>query len=163
MNVLKWVSTRINPRSPQILGVMVMATSVLGLALGGGTIALAVDRPMSYVMDATGDSSFGSLNARAEAMATDLINRAFAANPSLTTVSLSISADRFGNILPLFFVRVSREQWQRQARVQAWAKYPSNASILLGFEKLSPAATASAFQDPSPRAFNPNSEPNFYN
>jgi hypothetical protein len=133
------------------------------------SIASATDQSFSYVVDATTDQNFLALVRRAEMTAVDLINRAFG-DPNTTEVSLTIGADRFGQITPLLTIRISRSQWQSQPTIRAWAKYPPNAAVLLGFRKLNPgynstpaSVSVSSYPSITPTSSNPNSEPNFYN
>jgi hypothetical protein len=131
-------------------------------------LAEASTQEMTYVIDSSDNPSFAALMQQAEGITADSIRQAFAADLSVTEVSVKIAADRNGNLSPLLVIKVSRADWQTQPNVQAWAHYLGDASVLLGYRQGQGSGSAIASSPSytpavSSGSFNSNSEPNFYN
>ncbi len=116
-----------------ILSASLLATVVLGLSSVSPT--LAATRRFSQQIQ--GDSSFERMIQQAETIAEETANQAFG-DPNTTEVVVNIVAEQAGQIAPILFLNVSRENWQRQQSIQVWAKYPGGVKRLLGFERPSP-------------------------
>ncbi len=116
-----------------MLSASLIATVVLGLSSISPTLAAT----RRFSQQIKGDSSFERMIQQAEAIAEETANQAFG-DPNTTEVVVNIAAEQAGQIAPILFLNVSREDWQRQQSIQVWAKYPGGAKRLLGFERPSP-------------------------
>ena len=121
------------------LSASLIATIVLGLSqISPG---LAATRRFSQQIQS--DSSFERMIQQAETIAQETANQAFS-DPDTTEIVVNIAAEQAGQIAPILFLNVTRENWQRQQSIQLWAKYPGGVKRLLGFERplpLQPGAT----------------------
>lgn len=100
-----------------------------------GTPASAETRSYVSRIEATGQG-YDRVVDQAEAAATRVINQAFAQNPALTQVSVTITGRRDGQEVPVLTTRVSRANWQRSPRAESWARYSGDsAKVLLGYEQ----------------------------
>jgi hypothetical protein len=115
------------------LSASLIATAILGLSSISPTLAAT----RRFSQQIKGDSSFERMIQQAEAIAQETANQAFN-DPNTTEVVVNIAAEQEGQIAPILFLNVSREDWQRQQSIQVWAKYPGGVKRLLGFERPSP-------------------------
>ncbi|MEG5065000.1 hypothetical protein QUB33_15390 [Microcoleus sp. B3-A4] len=97
------------------------------------SIALAETKERYLTLDADGSQSFASLVQQAEDLAKESIAREFQENPALTEVTIIITADRSRQRVPVLRSRVSRRDWQKDARIEQWTRYFADAKLLLGF------------------------------
>ncbi|MEG4007767.1 hypothetical protein QUA41_19195 [Microcoleus sp. Pol11C1] len=97
------------------------------------SIALAETKERYLTLDSDGSQSFASLVQQAEDLAKESIAREFEANPALTEVTIIITADRSRQRVPVLRSRVSRRDWQKDARIEQWTRYFADAQLLLGF------------------------------
>lgn len=144
---------------------LLLVTSVLL-----GTIAPRVEaktRLVAYQLDviSNGLVTFESLQQRAESIAQDSANQSFS-DPQISEVKINISGEQQGQIIPVLFLSVTRENWMRQPNVTVWAKQPGGAKTLLGFDR----SIQKPYLQPNTTATPPTSvgdqftdrEPNFY-
>ena len=87
------------------------------------------------VIDASTSQTLSALNQQAQAQAQALVEETFRQNPNLSTVQITVSAERNDQAIPLFSLSVSRSDWLRQPQVQQWAQYFGNSRVLLGFNQ----------------------------
>lgn len=130
----------------------------------GAIAAPASAEPRKIVtLSSQGNQTFASLTQQAEALARTAVEQAFAQSHSLTEVSITIVGEHNGQEIPLLYSRVSRSNWQKKPKIQAWTRYASNSATLLGFSKPKvpkPVATKPVFDQVA--ASMSDIEPNFY-
>ncbi|UNU23727.1 hypothetical protein [Microcoleus vaginatus] len=97
------------------------------------SIALAETKERYLTLDSDGSQSFASLVQQAEDLAKESIAREFQENAALTEVTIIITADRRRQRVPVLRSRVSRHDWQKDARIEQWTRYFADAQLLLGF------------------------------
>ncbi|MEG4010902.1 MULTISPECIES: hypothetical protein [unclassified Microcoleus] len=130
------------------------------------SIALAETKERYLTLDSDGSQSFASLVQQAEDLAKESIAREFQENPALTEVTVIITADRSRQRVPVLRSRVSRRDWQKDARIEQWTRYFGDAQLLLGFRdgNTSPANSGSsqAIDVPAPsRSASRQNDPGF--
>ncbi|MEG4170313.1 MULTISPECIES: hypothetical protein [unclassified Microcoleus] len=110
------------------------------------SIGLAETKERYVTLDSDGSQSFASLVQQAEDLAKESIAREFQENPALTEVTIIITADRSRQRVPVLRSRVSRHDWQQDARIEQWTRYFADAQLLLGFRdgNISPANSGSS-------------------
>lgn len=114
-----------------------LITSVLG-----ATIVPRVEAKMrlvAYQFDVISEGlmTFESLQQKAESIAQNSANQSFS-DPQISEVKINISGEQQGQIIPVLFLSVTRENWTRQPSVTVWAKQPGGAKTLLGFDRSIP-------------------------
>ncbi|MEG4072041.1 hypothetical protein QUA30_05035 [Microcoleus sp. Pol14C2] len=97
------------------------------------SVSLAETKESHFTLDSDGSQSFASLVQQAEDLAKESIAREFQENPALTEVTVIITADRSRQRVPVLRSRVSRHDWQKDARIEQWTRYFADAQLLLGF------------------------------
>src|SRR6476661_752876 len=97
------------------------------------SIGLAATKEPYLTLETNGTQAFASLVQQAEDLAKDYIAREFQENPALTEVTVIITADRSRQRVPVLRSRVSRHDWQQDARIEQWTRYFADAQLLLGF------------------------------
>jgi hypothetical protein len=145
---------------------ILIVANLTGLSLP----VLAETKQVRSIVNPDREQTFLQMMQQAESQAAQLIEQAFAESRSVTNVSVVILGERNGQQIPLLSSTVSRANWQKTPRIQAWAKYFGNASVaLLGFAKLpaqppvsapAPASTSvtsetPSLQSPGPSALQP--------
>lgn len=96
---------------------------------------------------------------QAERLAQDTIARQFQQQPNLDRVRLVVLGNRHGNVVPILTVVVTRSQWQRRPRLDAWAQYYASGTLLQrpdrGFDEpwlaarpIDPAASGASAVEP---------------
>ncbi|MGA7937703.1 MAG: hypothetical protein WCA35_29410 [Kovacikia sp.] len=111
---------------------------------------LAETKQIRSVINPSREQTFSQMMQQAESQATQLIDQAFAENSTVTDISIVILGERNGQEIPLLTSTLSRTNWQKTPRIQAWAKYFGNATVaLLGFTKLPTPQTTSPAAPPS--------------
>ncbi|MEZ2233327.1 hypothetical protein [Microcoleus sp.] len=105
------------------------------------SIALAETKETNLTVNSDDSQSFASLVQQAEDLAKESIAREFQNNPGLTEVTIIVTADRSRRMVPVLRSRVSRNQWQKDSRIEQWTRYFADAKYLLGFREgnISPA------------------------
>lgn len=105
------------------------------------SIALAETKESYLTLNSDDSQSFASLVQQAEDLAKESIAQEFQNNPGLTEVTVIITADRSRRMVPVLRSRVSRNQWQKDSRIEQWTRYFADAKYLLGFREgnISPA------------------------
>ena len=109
------------------------------------SIALAETKERYFTLDSDGSQSFASLVRQAEDLAKESIAREFQENPALTEVTIIITADRSRQRVPVLRSRVSRRDWQKDARIEQWTRYFADAKLLLGFRDSNISSANSGF------------------
>jgi hypothetical protein len=93
----------------------------------------------------------------AETMAAQAIERELRQNSALDSLEVTVLGERHGEIMPIFSVSVSRDQWQSSPLISAWAEYYSASYALLrrhqDVQTVANAATATAAPATGRRAF----------
>ncbi len=130
-----------------------------------GTIAPRVEaktRLVTYQIDVVSNGlvTFQGLQQKAESIAQDSANQSFS-DPQISEVKINISGEQQGQIIPVLFLSVTRENWTRQPSVTVWAKQPGGAKTLLGFDR----PTQKPYLQPNTTSVGDqftDREPNFY-
>ncbi|MEG4856604.1 hypothetical protein QUB75_02000 [Microcoleus sp. K1-B6] len=130
------------------------------------SIGLAETKERYLTLDADGSQSFASLVQQAEDLAKESIAREFQENPALTEVTIIITADRSRQRVPVLRSRVSRHDWQQDARIEQWTRYFADAQLLLGFRNGNISSPNSGYSQvmnaPAPsRSTSPENDPGF--
>ncbi|MFM9268326.1 hypothetical protein [Tychonema sp. BBK16] len=99
------------------------------------SIALAETKERYLTLDSDGSQSFSGLVQQAEELAKDAIAQEFQNNPGLTGITIVVTADRSRRMVPVLRSRVSRNQWQKDSRIEQWTRYFADAKYLLGFRE----------------------------
>ena len=99
------------------------------------SIALAETKETYFTVNSDDSQSFASLVQQAEDLAALSIAREFQENPGLTEVTIIVTADRSRRMVPVLRSRVSRNQWQKDSRIEQWTRYFADAKYLLGFRE----------------------------
>ncbi len=122
----------------RLFSALILATLSL---TGSISIGLAETKESYRTLDSDGSQSFLGLVQQAEELAKDAIAQEFQNNPGLTEVTVIITADRSRRMVPVLRSRVSRNQWQKDSRIEQWTRYFADAKYLLGFREgnISPA------------------------
>lgn len=97
------------------------------------SIASAETKEKSFILNSDGTQSFETLIRYAQDLAKNSIEQEFTGNPEATEVSITISTEHNGQIVPLLNSKVSRSQWHRDSRIYRWTKYFGSSGVLLGF------------------------------
>ena len=105
------------------------------------SMALAETKDTYLTLDSDDSQSFAGLVQQAEDLAALSIAQEFQNNPGLTEVTIIVTADRSRRMVPVLRSRVSRNQWQKDSRIEQWTRYFADAKYLLGFRdgNISPA------------------------
>ena len=107
--------------------------------------------------------NFQTLLQQAEAVARKSIEQTFAENPNLKSVSLTVSAEHNGAVVPLLSTTVSRANWLTKPTIQAWSQYFTASEVLLGFRTTQPTTATAPVTNFNPVAASmADKEPNFY-
>lgn len=107
--------------------------------------------------------NFQTLLQQAEAVAKKSIEQTFSENPNLGSISLTVSAEHNGAIVPLLSTTVSRTNWQQKPTIQAWSQYFTASEVLLGFRTTQPTTSTAPVTNFNPVAASmADKEPNFY-
>jgi hypothetical protein len=115
---------------------------VLSTLVSTLSIATAESVERNLILNSDGSESFETLLRQAQDLAKDLIQEEFAQNPEVTEVSILVSGEHQGQIVPLLRSQVSRSQWQQDSRMPRWTRYfANNSRVLLGFNKPSTPLT----------------------
>ncbi|MEG3928890.1 MULTISPECIES: hypothetical protein [unclassified Microcoleus] len=109
------------------------------------SIGLAETKERYLTLDSEGSQSFASLVQQAEDLAKESIAREFQENPALTEVTVIITADRSRQRVPVLRSRVTRRDWQQDARIEQWTRYFADAQLLLGFRDSNISSANSGF------------------
>lgn len=92
-------------------------------------------------------ATYESIQQQAERLTRETINTKFAQDPSVSSISLLIMADRNGQQVPLFSINVTRMGWQEDPDLDRWLKWVTpyfSSRTLLDLE------IAAAENSPSP-------------
>lgn len=108
------------------------------------------------------NQNFQTLLKQAEVAAKESIEQTFSENPKLTEVSLTVSAEHNGAVVPLLSTTVSRANWQRKPTIQAWSQYFTASEVLLGFRTTQPTTSTSVTNFNPVAASMSDKAPNFY-
>jgi hypothetical protein len=149
----------------KILGVLSLIGSLGISAVLSMTISVSAQAKTKPIELRLNQSSpnYQTLLQQAEAVARTSIEQTFAENPNLISVSLTVSAEHNGAIVPLLSTTVSRANWLQKPTIQAWSRYFTTAEVLLGYLTPQPAtATASVTNFHPVAASMTDKQPNFY-
>ncbi len=97
------------------------------------SIALAETKERYLSLDSDSSQSFANLVQQAEDLAKESIAQEFQENPGLTEVTTIVTATRNRQVVPVLRSRVSRNEWQKDSRIEQWTRYFADAKYLLGF------------------------------
>lgn len=88
---------------------------------------------LSILINADEMPFFSQLVAEAEALALQRISQTLTADPSITSLSVQILAERNGTVVPLMTTEVSLDDWQEDGQVTDWIRYLDTAEGLLSY------------------------------
>lgn len=115
---------------------------VLSSLVSSISIASAELVERNLILNSDSSESFETLLRQAQDLAKESIEQEFAQNPDVTEVSILISGEHQGQLVPLLRSQVSRSGWQKDSRMPQWTRYfANNSRVLLGFNKLSAPPT----------------------
>lgn len=113
-----------------LLGV---ALSVVGILAATLSIASAETKELNLILNSDGIRVFETLMQQAQYVAKNSIEQEFT-DPDITEVSVLISGEHNGQIVPILRSTVSRSQWQSDSRIHRWTSYYFGSSgVLLGY------------------------------
>lgn len=113
------------------LQLIYIAAWILGFLDGSNQPAYAEAQDVVINIPIYGQILYSDLTAQAESLVSKAINDRWLQNPDLSMIQVVITGDRDGEIIPILTTTVSRTQWQKNPRVNAWTKYYSASQILL--------------------------------
>ena len=116
----------------RLFSAVILATLSLTVSI---SVALAETKESHFTLDSDDSQSFAGLVQQAEDLAALSIAQEFQNNPGLTEVTVIITADRSRRMVPVLRSRVSRNQWQKDSRIEQWTRYFADAKYLLGFRE----------------------------
>ncbi|HAA28441.1 MAG TPA: hypothetical protein DCE56_13100 [Cyanobacteria bacterium UBA8553] len=97
------------------------------------SLASAETKEQNLLLNSDGTQSFNVLIRSAQDLAKTSIEQEFTENPEVNEVSLTISTEHNGQIVPILHAKVTRSQWQKDSRLNRWTKYFNSSGVLLGF------------------------------
>ena len=97
------------------------------------SLASAETKEQNLILNSDGTQSFDVLIRSAQDLAKNSIEQEFTGNPEISEVSITISTEHNGQIVPILYSKVTRSQWQKDSRVYRWTKYFNSSGVLLGF------------------------------
>jgi hypothetical protein len=95
--------------------------------------ALAEATQQNVTLSAQGYPTFESLMRQAEQKAQDAIEQAFAQDPGLAELQVTVLGERNGQISTLLTVSMSQSDWRRSPDVRQWVQYFRPSNVLLGY------------------------------
>jgi len=162
-NMGKVASSNLSMTLPRIL-----LSWVTCAGLAGGVwltqVAIAPSAAQAYTarvdvtLDRRAGETYETLLRRAEIAARAAAQRGFDRDILATQVSVIVSAQSEGSVVPVLTLDVSRNQWRGRPDPQRWATYFRSSQALLNLQRL-PAAEANSQAAPPPAPFVP-SQPN---
>lgn len=126
--------------------------STIGTLAATLSIASAETKALNLLLNSDGIQTFETLLQQAQYVAKTSIEQEFT-NPGVTEVSVLISGEHNGQIVPILQSNVSRSQWQNDSRIHRWTRYYFGSSgVLLGYYNpaASPAIASPARPSPTP-------------
>lgn len=88
----------------------------------------------SFFLNLDGSQSLESLLDQAQDLAKIAIEEEYANNYQTSEISIIVSGEYQGQIVPLLHSKVSRSQWQSDSRIYRWTRYfVTSSGMLLGF------------------------------
>ena len=110
-------------------------TTILGINSFLATIpsALAQVKESNLILNLNTNQSFEKNLEQAEDLAQLTILEEFDTNPETREISILVSGENKGQIVPLLRSKVSRSQWQRNSSIQRYTVYFGSSGVLLGF------------------------------
>jgi hypothetical protein len=110
-------------------------TTILGINSFLATIpsALAQTKESNLILNLNTNQTFEKNFEQAEDLAQLTIVEEFGTNPETSEISLLVSGENNGQIVPLLRSKVSRSQWQRNSSIQRYTVYFGSSGLLLGF------------------------------
>lgn len=121
------------------------ATLLMLLGFGGGWISVEAIAPqvaqadsqrVEISLDRQQNETYQDLVSRAETTASTIIQRSFDQDILMKKVSVMIMGQNHGEIAPVLFLAVNRDQWSSEPSVQRWVTYFRSARSLLGFDNV---------------------------
>ena len=116
----------------------------------------------SFFLNLDGSQSFESLLDQAQELAKIAIEEEFVGNPQTTEISIIVSGEYQGQIVPLLHSKVSRSQWQSDSRIYRWSRYfVTSSGMLLGFYNSPDSPTPTVTFIGAPRRNSLQNDPGF--
>lgn len=140
-----WVS----PFSPSFLWRLTgVGLTWIGLSAIAPTVVQAEIMRVAIPIVREDDETYQNLLTRAENIARAATQRSFDQSILTTSVIVTVLGQNNGAVVPILKVEVNRQNWQAFPDPQRWAKYYTNANLLLGIDD-SPSPTPT-IQPPDP-------------
>lgn len=110
-------------------------TTILGIIsfLISVPSALAQSKESNLLLNLNTNQSFEKILEQAEDLAQLSILEEFRTNPETREISILVSGENNGQIVPLLRSKVSRSQWQINSNIQRYTVYFGSSGVLLGF------------------------------
>lgn len=110
-------------------------TTILGINSFLTTIpsALAQTKESNLILNLNTNQTFEKNLEQAEDLAQLTIVEEFGTNPEISEISILVSGENKGQIVPLLRSKVSRSQWQINSNIQRYTVYFRSSGVLLGF------------------------------
>jgi hypothetical protein len=130
---------------------------LFGTCLCLSTQAIAPQRATAYIarvdltIDRLSGETYQNIVHRAESIARTSAQRSFDQDILVTDVSIIVSAQNLGDIVPVLALKVSRTQWKKLPDPRRWATYLTTAQTLLlwGNDSTSPNTASTSTSSPS--------------
>lgn len=97
---------------------------------------------LDVTLEVQPNETFNILLRRAEAVARAAAQRSFDRDILVTDVSVTVIAQREGNIVPLLTLQANRNQWRDRPDPRPWSTYFRNAQLLLRMDGTTQPAQA---------------------
>lgn len=110
-------------------------TTILGITglLLTVTTALAQTKESHLLLNLNNSQSFEKKLEQAQDLVQLTIAEEFRTNPETSEVSVLVSGENNGQIVPILRSKISRSQWQTNSNIQRYTVYFGSSGVLLGF------------------------------
>lgn len=95
----------------------------------------AETKPIHLVVDAEASASFAGLLQQAELTAEAAVSQTFAQQPEVTDITVNVTGERYGQIVPILVANITRADWQNTPNIRSWSRNLLTPSLLLGFSR----------------------------
>ncbi len=95
----------------------------------------AETKPIHLVVDAEVSASFSGLLQQAELTAEAAVSQTFAQQPEVTDITVNVTGERYGQIVPILVANITRTDWQNTPNIRSWARNLLTPALLLGFSR----------------------------
>ncbi len=120
-----------NLRHRLVIGCLCLAGSLGYFPVPG----YAETKPINLVIDAEASASFSGLLQQAELTAEAAVSQTFAQQPEVMDVTVNVTGERYGQIVPILVANITRTGWQNAPNIRSWARNLLTPALLLGFSR----------------------------